>query len=386
MSRHPDVTVVGSINQDMVARVPRLPGAGQTVLGHELVIAPGGQGAEPGRRRGPLGGEHGLRRHGRRRQRRDPPARRPRGRGHRHARRARGGCAHRPGAHRGRRRRREPHRRGARRELGRQPGPHRPPPGRGSTRPGWCWRSSRSRIDAVEEALQRAKAAGAHDHPQRHAPGRARAPALIRSIDFLVVNEHEAAAMAGMAVSTPADAAAAGAALRAQGCGVAIVTLGVRGRGARQRGGRRARARDPGRGGRHHRGRRRLRGRVRGPPGRRRQPGRRARVGRWPPARWPSPRSGAAPSIPVRPTSNAARSPAAALTPRRRTHASVAQRDRGPALLGAALDRPQRGQRGDHVLGAVRQQPADRRARRRERRPGRDRRPGPAASGPGGWP
>ncbi len=32
-----------------------------------------------------------------------------------------------------------------------------------------------------------------------------------------------------MAVSTPADAAAAGAALRAQGCGVAIVTLGSEG-------------------------------------------------------------------------------------------------------------------------------------------------------------
>ena len=44
MSRHPDVTVVGSINQDMVARVPRLPGPGQTVLGHELVIVPGGKG------------------------------------------------------------------------------------------------------------------------------------------------------------------------------------------------------------------------------------------------------------------------------------------------------------------------------------------------------
>ena len=44
MSRHPDVTVVGSINQDMVARVPRLPGPGQTVLGRELLIVPGGKG------------------------------------------------------------------------------------------------------------------------------------------------------------------------------------------------------------------------------------------------------------------------------------------------------------------------------------------------------
>jgi ribokinase len=40
----PVVTVVGSANQDMVARVGRLPGAGQTVLGHDLVVVPGGKG------------------------------------------------------------------------------------------------------------------------------------------------------------------------------------------------------------------------------------------------------------------------------------------------------------------------------------------------------
>ena len=44
VTRRPAVTVVGSINQDMVARVPRLPGPGQTVLGHDLVMVPGGKG------------------------------------------------------------------------------------------------------------------------------------------------------------------------------------------------------------------------------------------------------------------------------------------------------------------------------------------------------
>jgi ribokinase len=43
MSR-PLVTVVGSANQDLVARVDVLPRAGQTVLGHDLLIAPGGKG------------------------------------------------------------------------------------------------------------------------------------------------------------------------------------------------------------------------------------------------------------------------------------------------------------------------------------------------------
>jgi ribokinase len=38
------VSVVGSANQDMVAQVAALPRPGQTVLGHDLIIAPGGKG------------------------------------------------------------------------------------------------------------------------------------------------------------------------------------------------------------------------------------------------------------------------------------------------------------------------------------------------------
>ncbi|HEY1512275.1 MAG TPA: PfkB family carbohydrate kinase [Gaiellaceae bacterium] len=40
-----ELTVVGSINLDLVARVERLPRAGETLVGHELARVPGGKGA-----------------------------------------------------------------------------------------------------------------------------------------------------------------------------------------------------------------------------------------------------------------------------------------------------------------------------------------------------
>jgi ribokinase len=39
------VVVFGSINMDLVARTPRLPGPAETILGHEFFTAPGGKGA-----------------------------------------------------------------------------------------------------------------------------------------------------------------------------------------------------------------------------------------------------------------------------------------------------------------------------------------------------
>jgi ribokinase len=50
------VTVVGSLNEDVLVRVPRLPGRGETVVGREAVLAPGGKGANQAAAVGRLGG------------------------------------------------------------------------------------------------------------------------------------------------------------------------------------------------------------------------------------------------------------------------------------------------------------------------------------------
>ena len=39
------IVVFGSINMDLVARVPRLPTPGETLTGHGFFTAPGGKGA-----------------------------------------------------------------------------------------------------------------------------------------------------------------------------------------------------------------------------------------------------------------------------------------------------------------------------------------------------
>jgi ribokinase len=50
------VTVVGSLNEDVLVRVPRLPGRGETVVGRQTVLAPGGKGANQAAAAGRLGG------------------------------------------------------------------------------------------------------------------------------------------------------------------------------------------------------------------------------------------------------------------------------------------------------------------------------------------
>ena len=45
MTRSPRVLVVGSSNTDLVVRTPRIPAPGETVLGGDLLITPGGKGA-----------------------------------------------------------------------------------------------------------------------------------------------------------------------------------------------------------------------------------------------------------------------------------------------------------------------------------------------------
>lgn len=45
MTENPEIVVIGSINIDLVARVPRIPQPGETVLGKDLLLFPGGKGA-----------------------------------------------------------------------------------------------------------------------------------------------------------------------------------------------------------------------------------------------------------------------------------------------------------------------------------------------------
>src|SRR4051812_47561109 len=51
------IVVIGSINMDLVCRVPRLPGPGETVLGTDFVTVPGGKGANQAVAAAKLGGE-----------------------------------------------------------------------------------------------------------------------------------------------------------------------------------------------------------------------------------------------------------------------------------------------------------------------------------------
>src|SRR5438874_8739915 len=39
------IVVIGSVNMDLIARAPRMPAAGETVLGDSFVTIPGGKGA-----------------------------------------------------------------------------------------------------------------------------------------------------------------------------------------------------------------------------------------------------------------------------------------------------------------------------------------------------
>jgi ribokinase len=50
------VTVVGSLNEDVLVAVGRLPGRGETVIGRSVAVAPGGKGANQAAAAGRLGG------------------------------------------------------------------------------------------------------------------------------------------------------------------------------------------------------------------------------------------------------------------------------------------------------------------------------------------
>ena len=112
------VTVVGSLNEDVLVAVDRLPGRGETVIGRSAELAPGGKGANQAAAAGRLGPGRAHGRPGGRGPRRRPPA----GRAGRLPGERRPGAADAGGADRQRDdpgrggQRREPHRRRPRRE------------------------------------------------------------------------------------------------------------------------------------------------------------------------------------------------------------------------------------------------------------------------------
>jgi ribokinase len=55
--QRPKITVIGSSNTDLVAKTPKLPAPGETVLGSEFIIAPGGKGANQAVAIARLGGD-----------------------------------------------------------------------------------------------------------------------------------------------------------------------------------------------------------------------------------------------------------------------------------------------------------------------------------------
>ena len=54
---NPKITVIGSSNTDLVAKVPRMPALGETILGAEFIVAAGGKGANQAVAAARLGGE-----------------------------------------------------------------------------------------------------------------------------------------------------------------------------------------------------------------------------------------------------------------------------------------------------------------------------------------
>ncbi|MCY2927560.1 MAG: PfkB family carbohydrate kinase, partial [Planctomycetota bacterium] len=45
MNGKPHILVVGSVNMDLVVRTPRIPQPGETIIGTDFLLIPGGKGA-----------------------------------------------------------------------------------------------------------------------------------------------------------------------------------------------------------------------------------------------------------------------------------------------------------------------------------------------------
>ncbi len=83
-------------------------------------------------------------------------------------------------------------------------------------------------LEAVQEAIQLASGAGVCT-VLNPAPARPLPDALLRQVDVCVPNEHEAGQLAGMSVDSPASALRAAGVLIGRGCRSVVVTLGARG-------------------------------------------------------------------------------------------------------------------------------------------------------------
>ncbi|HTN51100.1 MAG TPA: ribokinase [Anaeromyxobacter sp.] len=223
----PQVVVIGSLNMDLVARAPRLPAPGETLLGRDLATVPGGKGANQAVAAARLG-----------------------------ARTAMIGCVGSDGFGAQLRAGLEGDGVDCRgvKELAGSSGVALivvDDEGRNGivVIPGANGRLGPEDVDAWEDLLTAAKVVALQlETPLatvEHAARRARAlgrpvvlnpapaqplpPALVACADFLVPNEVEAAALTGIPVDSVDGAVAAAERLRAQGAGRVLVTLGARG-------------------------------------------------------------------------------------------------------------------------------------------------------------
>lgn len=227
MTAQPTIVVLGSLNMDLLLRVPRAPEAGETLTGHSLALLPGGKGGNQAvscarqgatvRLLGRIGRDadgqalaDALARDGIALDALQIDAHEPTGRALVMLEdSAQNRIVVLPGAN-------------ARLQLGEAE------LARALQGASFLVTQLESPLPVVLQAVAAARLAGVRVlfNPS---PMLALPDALWPQLDTLVVNEVEAAAYAGVEVATPAQAAAAGQVLRARGVGRVVVTLGAQG-------------------------------------------------------------------------------------------------------------------------------------------------------------
>ncbi|MCH4563973.1 ribokinase [Halomonas sp. EGI 63088] len=225
---HADVVVVGSLNMDLVVRAPRHPQPGETLTGHALVTTPGGKGANQAVALARLGASTamigcvgddahghallaGLDQEGILRQGMRLTSTRPTGVAMIQVDDASQNC------------------------IVVIPGSNAELLPADVERGDALLRSAKLLVCQLEVPLETVR--HALDRARRHgcttllnaAPAMALPNDVLARVDWLVVNETEAAALSGQAVTHPDEAAQAAQRLRRQGCRRVLVTLGAQG-------------------------------------------------------------------------------------------------------------------------------------------------------------